>query len=311
MRSIDETTTPSPRVPLAVPSVSSGNATESLAPAPWHPETSPPPSGDDAPHRPWVSCWPEIRARLANRPRLLLALGFDGVLSPTVPRPADAMLPQNTRSMLLRLADSPRVTLAFLSGRSIGDICSRVGVANAFYIGNHGMEIHGPAFSSSDGLAVNCRSDLVDALAFLTRYGKRLRGVMIEDKGLTVNVHWRSASEEDVKALHNLMEVIVRNHPRLRIFAGAACWELRARASWNKGDALRQILSHLRLTPADTIYVGAEHTDEDAFIKLSEGFSFCVGTVASSAARFRLNDAGDASRLLSHLFGEITGFPIN
>lgn len=304
MRSIHEMTNPSSQVPQAVPTISSAATT-------WSPEVDALRSSEASSHRPWASCWPEIRARLENHPRLLLALGFDGILSPTVPCPADATLPENTRALLMRLAGSPRVTLAFLSGRSIGDLSARVGLVNAFYVGNHGMQIRGPAFSSSDGLAVNCRSDLVDALAFLTRYAKRLRGVMIEDKGLTVTVHWRLAAAKDVKALHHLLEVIVRNHPRLRIFAGAACWELRARASWNKGDAVRQILSHLRLTPADTICVGAEHTDEDAFAKLSEGFTFCVGTTESTVAKFRLDDADDTSRLLLHLCGEIAGFPIH
>jgi len=113
--------------------------------------------------------WPEIRAEIAARPRWLLALGFDGIVSPTVLRPDAATVPEDTRVLLQKLAASPRIALAFLSGRALLDIQTRVGMSEAFYAGNHGMEVRGPDLTSSDGLAVSCRSDLVDALAFLAR----------------------------------------------------------------------------------------------------------------------------------------------
>ncbi len=254
--------------------------------------------------------WPEIQAQIAARPRLLLALGFDGILSPTVLRPSEATVPEDTRALLTKLAASPRITLAFLSGRSLHDIQTRVAMPDAFYAGNHGMEVRGPGLASSDGLAVSCRSDLVDALASLARCTKHLRGVLIEDKGMTVTVHWRQADAREGTALRELLEVIVRSHPRLKVFAGEACWELRARASWNKGDALRQILAHLHLTPADTIYLGEEFTDEDAFAQLRDGFSFCVGGDTTTAARFRLPAATDAAQFLFCVLCAVNGMPL-
>lgn len=255
----------------------------------------------------WIERWPDIHAKINARPRLLLALGFDGILSPTVLRPDQAILPEKTHALLAALSATPRMTLAFLSGRSRQDVQARVALQAAYYAGNHGMEIRGPGLTSSDGLAVSCRSDLVDALAFLTRCTKRLKGVLIEDKGLTVSVHWRLADPGEGEILRNLMDVIVQNHPRLRVFAGEVSWELRARASWNKGDALEQVLTHLQLTPADTIYIGGEFTDEDAFARLSEGLTFCVGETASTAAQYRLAGPTDATRVLSQILGAVNG----
>jgi trehalose 6-phosphate phosphatase len=254
--------------------------------------------------------WPEIQAQIAAHPRLLLALGFDGILSPTVSRPSEATVPEDTRMLLTRLAASPRITLAFLSGRSLHDIQTRVAMPDAFYAGNHGMEVRGPGLASSDGLAVSCRSDLVDALASLTRCTKHLRGVFIEDKGMTVTVHWRQADPAEGAALRQLLDVIVRSHPRLKVFAGEACWELRARASWNKGDALRQILAHLHLTSADTIYIGDEFTDEDAFAQLPEGLSFCVTSAAATPARYRLPKATDTAQFLFCVLCAVNGQPL-
>jgi len=254
--------------------------------------------------------WPAIHAHLAAHPRLLLAVGFDGILSPTVARPGEAVLPEETRTLLTELGSSSRIALAFFSGRSLGDIQARVGLPNAYYAGNHGMEVRGPGLVSSDGLAVSCRSDLVDALAFLARCTKRLRGVVIEDKGMVVTVHWRLADAADGATLRDLLDVIVRSHPRLRVFPGEACWELRARASWNKGDALGQILTHLQLKPADALYIGDEFTDEDAFARLAEGLTFCVGEAAASAARFHLQNREDTTQLLSKIFRAVNGMPL-
>lgn len=258
----------------------------------------------------WIQDWPEIQAQIAARPRLLLALGFDGILSPTVSRPSEAKLPEDTYRLLSKLGASSRITLAFLSGRSLPDIQSRVRLPNAYYAGNHGMEVRGPGLNTSDGLAVSCRSDLVDALAFLARCTKRLRGVYIEDKGLTVTVHWRLANPGEGATLRELVEVIVQSHPRLKVFAGEACWELRARASWNKGDAIRQILTHLHLAAADTIYIGEEFTDEDAFARLSGGLTFYVGSTATTAARYRLPQPKDAAQLLFCVLCGLNGMPL-
>jgi trehalose-phosphatase len=106
------------------------------------------------------------------------------------------------------------------------------------------------------------------------------------------------------------LEVIVRSHSRLKVFAGEACWELRARASWNKGDALRQILGHLHLTTADTIYLGEEFTDEDAFAQVRDGLSFCVGGTATTAARYRLPNATDAAQFLFCVLCAVNGMAL-
>ncbi len=251
--------------------------------------------------------WEEIRALLADKSRALLALGFDGILSPTVPRPKEAALSDGTRPLLVKLAACPRLALVFLSGRSILDLQARVGLEDAFYVGNFGMETRGPGFSAFDGLAVSCRAELVDALVHLAKTTKRLRGVFIEDKGMTVTVHSRAATPEDAALLRELMAVIVRNHPRLRVCTGEACWDIRARASWTKTDAVRQILSHLHLDCADLIYVGEEFTDGDVFAQIPEALTFCVGSPECAPARFLLPNQSAVPPLLSNILAALSG----
>jgi len=249
----------------------------------------------------WTERWCEIQAQLQTRPRLLLALGFDGIISPLAPKPAIAVVPEQTRVLLQEIGCSPRVTLAFLSGRSLEDLRARIDLPEAYYAGNHGMEVCGPGLASSDGLAVSCRSDLVDALGFLARCTKGLPGIVIEDKKMAVTVHWRMADSPTRPMLKELMDLIVRSHPRLRLVAGVACWELRARASWNEGDALDQILHRTRLAPADGIYIGDRVDDFHAFAHLPGGLTFCVGEDIVETARYRIRDTADVAALLNRI----------
>src|SRR5262245_28057830 len=41
----------------------------------------------------WKEAWPEVQEKLCARQHLLLALSFDGILSPTAIRPHEATLP--------------------------------------------------------------------------------------------------------------------------------------------------------------------------------------------------------------------------
>lgn len=172
------------------------------------------------------------------------------------------------------------------------------------------MEIRGPGLASYDGLAVSCRSDLVDALVFLKKCTKRLRSVHVEDKGLTVTIYWSVTDSREDAAVRELMSVIVKNHPRLTVVSGRGVWELRPRAAWNKGNALQQILANLHLTPADTIYIGDEFTDEDAFVHLAAGLTLCVGKSATTAAHYRLGNTAETGAFLFCTLCSVNGLQL-
>ncbi len=87
---------------------------------------------------------PEIASRIDRAESILLGLDFDGTLTPIRPRPEEVVLPEPVRAVLARLAGLPRVTLMIVSGRSLGDVASRVGLPQLIYAGNHGLEIRGP-----------------------------------------------------------------------------------------------------------------------------------------------------------------------
>src|SRR5271165_6958993 len=79
-----------------------------------------------------------ILMRLAQE-RTLCAFDFDGTLSPIVEHPGQAVMRDQTRSMLGRLA--ALYPCVIVSGRSRADLLGRLsGVKGLRLIGNHGAE---------------------------------------------------------------------------------------------------------------------------------------------------------------------------
>src|SRR5450432_2088117 len=86
----------------------------------------------------------KIRERLRGGCPLSLFLDFDGTLAPIVNDPGDACLGPDVRRILEALAARDDTLVAVISGRALADLRPRVGIANAIYAGNHGLEISGP-----------------------------------------------------------------------------------------------------------------------------------------------------------------------
>jgi trehalose-phosphatase len=252
----------------------------------------------------WTNHWDEISAQFAQKPGLLLAFDFDGTLAPIAPTPAQAVLPQETRTLLRRLAVCPGVHLAIISGRALADARMHVGIDGLYYVGNDGLELSGPGIVLRNPFATKAQGDLAKAVAFLVEHTSGLDGVFVEDKGASASVHWRLASDECREKLQTLLETVERSHPQLRLAAGKCVWELRPKDGWNKGDALSHLITRLRLTPEDAVYMGDDVTDEDAFRVAREGLTFRVGgDGAGTDARYHLRDAADARAFLLCVLG--------
>jgi trehalose 6-phosphate phosphatase len=135
-------------------------------------------------------------------------------------------------------------------------------------------------------------------------------GAWVEDKGLTLSVHFRRvpvASVPEVKA-----RLIRRAGPgldagRLALRAGKAVLEVRPRVQWTKGEAVRWLLAQIRLErPAASVlafYLGDDDTDEDAFrVLASAGIGIVVGNDRhGSAAHYYVESTEEVEQLLTVL----------
>src|SRR5258708_36110939 len=85
----------------------------------------------------------EVQERLRTASRVSLFTDFDGTLVAISDDPASPRLDPATTETLRLLASLDSIVPTIISGRSIADLYTRVGLKGLIYAGNHGMEICG------------------------------------------------------------------------------------------------------------------------------------------------------------------------
>jgi alpha,alpha-trehalase len=142
-----------------------------------------------------------------------------------------------------------------------------VGIPGIAYAGSHGFDIllpdgerrrRGEEFDPALDAA---ERDLRDAVA------DGVPGSWVDRKRFAVAVHFREMDPALVPELDRRVGEVAARHPELRRTGGKMIFELRPDVAWDKGRALRFLLSVLGLDGADVVpvYVGDDETDEDAF----------------------------------------------
>lgn len=213
-----------------------------------------------------VEEWRRERQRAG---RLLVALDFDGTLSPIVPDPAAARLLPEARTALERLARRDDTVLAIVTGRALRDIKAKVGIPDLYYAGNHGLEIEGPGIDVVNPEAENARPHIAACSAALASFLADVPGAILEDKGLTLSVHYRQVA--DPAAVARIRQYVMEHcatDPALRFFEGKMIFEIRPAVDWDKGHAtefLLDTLAEVDDVAIPAIFIGDDRTDEDAF----------------------------------------------
>jgi trehalose 6-phosphate phosphatase len=235
----------------------------------------------------------EAPARL-DLAKASLFLDLDGTLAPIAPRP-DAVGPDPRRTGLLRrLLKASGGRVAIVSGRRLCDL-DRIFEAEVPAIAAvHGLirrdaqgRTHAPPRPSA------CESALENITAFAARHP----GLMVEDKGLSVALHYRAAPELEDAARAEAERLATRTG--LVLQPGKMVVELRA-AGPDKGDSLRAFMGEAPFAGARPVFLGDDLTDEAGFAAAGElgGFGVLVGPARMTAATHRLAGPEAALRWL-------------
>ncbi|MEA2332229.1 MAG: trehalose 6-phosphate phosphatase [Thermoleophilaceae bacterium] len=207
----------------------------------------------------------EALAPLTSDPsRAAVFCDIDGVLAPIVERADDAQVRKQTAVLLGRLARR-YACVACISGRSASEARRLVGVGGIAYAGSHGAELLepgaaqvrvNPAFKSWEGRVREFARERD------TPTLRRLR-VRIEDKGPIVALHWRGAPDEEA-ARANVEQIAGEAESAgLATHWGRKVLELRPPVSFDKGQAVRELVASAG--PRTALYGGDDTTDLDAF----------------------------------------------
>lgn len=243
-----------------------------------------------------------------ERQPLLLLCDFDGTLCEFEPDPASVWLSDTRRELLREIASQASTTLGIVSGRRLEDVAMRSGFTTdaIFVAGLHGLEIEGKGerFDHPDlSSARSCAQRIAVALAPLV---SPVPGVFIEDKGLSIALHFREASPMDRSFAAGLFDRTVAAavaSGEVRVMAGSNVLEVLPNIAWNKGNAVEWIRSRVErggIAPF-TVYIGDDATDEDAF-KATRGHGLSVAASDRvTGADYRVNGPPEVERILAAL----------
>jgi trehalose 6-phosphate phosphatase len=248
----------------------------------------------------------EVAEKVAQAPHLLLCLDFDGTLTPIVEDPATAYLSPQMQRVLRSLAGDERVSLAIISGRERADLQARVGIPGLIYAGNHGLEISGNGFIFVDPTAAACYMAIKELAVDLGEALEHIPGAFVEDKGLTLSVHYRQVAAADCEEVVRIVHAALANKKGAFLLTmGDLVHEIRPRVTGNKGTAVGWIQEQLRKPDALVIYVGDDATDENAFAAVPEGIAIKVGDSSETAAHFHLQGPGEVRRFLEWVASQV------
>ncbi|MHB2026664.1 MAG: trehalose-phosphatase [Elusimicrobiota bacterium] len=235
-----------------------------------------------------------VRAR-----NLILGLDFDGTLVPIAKRPEQAFLPVKTKFLLKTLIQAG-VKIAILSGRSLTDVRTKIGVSGIYYCGNHGLEISGPGLRWSHPSARAFKRKLAALECAARKNLTRIHGLRVENKGMSLSVHYRQAEASAALVRRALLGIREMDEDVFRLMPGKKVWEILPKVRWSKGDAL--LIARRDSGRRNMIVIGDDETDEEGFRVLrARAVSLRVGQVRRTAARFHLRDSRQVVRVLDFL----------
>lgn len=235
--------------------------------------------------------WPGARA-----PRLVLALDYDGTLTPIVQRPELARPDRALRKRLQCLASLAGVTVMVISGRELRTLGAWLEDPALVLIGSQGGEWRCGRRRRRLLAPPGLHRRLASVSARLRACLGSWPGALIEEKYASVAVHYRNVPAGRRRGLLQRVKAVAR-FPDMEWTAGKCVRELR-HCDVNKGAAFVAVAARLGLSRLPVLAAGDDRTDEDLFSKLGRrDLSILIGRRRTGALR-RTRDPETFSRAL-------------
>ncbi len=249
----------------------------------------------------------ELR-RFAVAKRVILALDFDGTISPIARTPEAARVsPRAARAIeRLRALEDSGLRVALVSGRRVGDL-QRLAPPVDVRVGLHGFEIQeddGPTHMpfdtrGSDAALDDLRTRLEPFFAL---------GARVEDKEHSIALHVRGLDAERatvaVEAFRELVEDLRKAGAPINVLMGKAVIEARP-ADASKASALARFVE----APIGSrlVFAGDDATDEEVFAAFPTELTIAVLEIErATAARTRVRSPDEVAAMLEAFYDERT-----
>jgi trehalose 6-phosphate phosphatase len=219
-----------------------------------------------------------------------LFLDFDGTLAEIAPAPSLVKVPAELPRLLVELAEWLGGALAVVSGRPLDELADMLTPFTGGIAGGHGLERR-----CSDGKVTRCTAhpELDRFRSLIAEFATRHDGVLLEDKGCSLALHYRRAPSLGALCHTLVQEAAQASNGTLVAVAGKMVIELMPRSA-GKGRAIADFLAEAPFRGRLPVFVGDDTTDEDGFAVVNRlgGVSIHVGGGAT-IARHSLATVGD------------------
>jgi trehalose 6-phosphate phosphatase len=221
---------------------------------------------------------------------MALFLDVDGTLIEFAARPDEVRVPLDLPDALAHAERRLGGALALVSGRSVADLDRLMAPLRLRAIGLHGAELR-----TAPDVPATSRAKLPAALvAALKQRLTAFPGILLEDKGPSVAVHYRAApalATDLQEALERFLHFAAGDgaDPKLELMAGELVYEIK-QAGFDKGSALSLLMSLPPFAGRRPVFV-TDHAIDQAGLDMAAALGGCglsVGqTLPGALAWFR------------------------
>lgn len=226
----------------------------------------------------------------------MLFLDFDGTLARIQPKPHMARLPLSTKQSLRRLARNPRVRIVVISGRRRADIQQRVGLSRIQYLGLYGNEGDRPL--RVDDATVAALTRVREAIETSI---EDVRGVWVEDKGISLAVHLKNAPEGVASTVRRQVRSMVDEDASLGMLENLRDIEIVPRDIGDKGTVVRRLMAQPDWRDAFPMYFGDDLSDEPGFAAVEGGVAVLVASPRPTRAQYVVDGTAQVAACLRQM----------
>ena len=219
---------------------------------------------------------------------LALFLDVDGTLLEIAATPDLVRVPASLRNTLQLTYAREQGAFALLSGRSLAEL-DRLFAPHKFPAsGKHGLEVRLP---SGDVVRPEVDHSVLDrARHWLKLLQQEHRGLLLEDKGAALAMHFRLAPRAQLEVERVMTELAGELGDEFVLRPGKCVLALMPRC-FNERSAIELFMQQQEFAGRTPVFVGDDPTDEVGFEAVNEmgGHSIRVGNLAETAARYRFS----------------------
>jgi len=234
------------------------------------------PTQDDVAKQDGAQTAPMMHPSLPPLDELVLLLDIDGTLLDLAPTPREVWVPPGLADTLSRLMHGAGA-LALVSGRSLNDIDLIFAPAIFPAVGGHGAEMRLGA--DSEAVATHAPPLDKDLKRRLAAIAKLAPGILVEDKGYSLALHYRLAPQAE-QAIYQAVAQLRADLPNapIEVLPGKRVCEIK-HSGFTKATGVRELMLHDPFKGRRPLFIGDDVTDETVFAIMPDynGLSFSVG----------------------------------